>query len=107
MTELPLAGRLIGAACSLSEEDLRRRIAEWRELVGRATTVTPTAGGAVLDLAAGEPISAVADLVARESECCPFYTFTLQVDGTQRRLEISAGAGGEPAVQALLGLPSQ
>jgi hypothetical protein len=49
-------------------------------------------------------MSAVADLISRESECCPFYTFTLQVDGASRRLEISAGPGGELAVRGLLGL---
>jgi hypothetical protein len=98
--------RLIGAACNLSEEDLRRRVAEWRELAGRATAVSPINGGVVLALAADEPIPAVAELVARESECCPFYAFTLRVDGAERRLEIMAGPGGEPAVQGLLGLPS-
>jgi hypothetical protein len=105
VTDLPVAERLLGAACNLSEEDLRRRIAEWRELLRRATTVTPTSAGVTLELAADEPIPAVADLVAREAECCPFYAFTLHVDGPDRRLEVTAGPGGGPAVQALLGLP--
>ena len=96
--------RLIGAACTLSDEDLRERVAEWRALRDRATAIEDLEGGVGLTLAAEEPIVGVAGLVARESECCPFYTFALRVDGPGRRLEVTAGQGGEPAVRALLGL---
>ncbi|MGH2402265.1 MAG: hypothetical protein ACRDE6_06100 [Candidatus Limnocylindria bacterium] len=96
--------RLFGAACTLSEQDLRKRVAEWRALRDRATSVEDLDGGVGLTLAADEPIVGVADLVARESDCCPFYTFDLRVDGPGRRLEVTAGQGGEPAVRALLGL---
>jgi MerR family transcriptional regulator, copper efflux regulator len=95
---------MIGASCNLSEEDLRRRVAQWSELRGRALEVTPITGGISLTLAAHEPISSVADLVSREAECCPFYGFTLHVDGPTRELAITAGPGGDPAVHALLGL---
>lgn len=98
--------RMIGAACNLSEEDLRKRVAEWSELRARSTAVTSIAGGVVVELAADEPIPAVADLVAREADCCPFYTFSIRVDGLTRQLEITAGPTGEPAVEALLGIPS-
>jgi len=104
-TELPLATeRLIGAACALGGGQLRERLRAWRELRDRATSVEPITGGARLAFSADEPIGAVADLAALESECCAFYVFTLQVDGPTRQLEINAGAGGEPAVRALLGL---
>lgn len=96
--------RLIGAACTLDATQLRERLREWRELRDRATSVEPITGGARVSFSADEPIGAVADLVALESECCAFYTFTLRVDGPTRQLEINAGAGGEPAVRALLGL---
>jgi hypothetical protein len=96
--------RLIGAACTLSEEDLRKRVAEWRALRERATAVEDLDGGVALTLAADEPIVPVADLVAREAECCPFYTFDLRIDGPARQLDITAGTGGEPAVRALLGI---
>ncbi len=97
--------RLIGAACTLSEEDLRQRMAEWRSLRERAMWVEHLDGGVGLTLAADEPIVGVADLVRRESDCCPFYTFDLRVEGPGRRLEVTTGGGGEPAVRALLGLP--
>jgi hypothetical protein len=104
MTEASPTNLLIGAACNLSEEDLRRRVAEWRALRDRATSVTPIEGGVVLQLPANEPISDVADLAGREIECCPFYSFALHVDGTGRRLHITAGPGGERAIDGLLGL---
>lgn len=98
--------RMIGAACTLSEEDLRRRVAEWHALRARTVSVERIEGGVSLELAGDEPLAAVADLAARESECCPFYAFALRVEGTSRRLDVSAGPGGEPAVEGLLGLPA-
>ena len=98
--------RMIGAACNLSEEDLRRRVAEWHALRARTISVAPIEDGVSLELAEDEPLAAVADLAARESECCPFYSFALHVEGTTRRLDVTAGPGGEPAVEGLLGLPA-
>jgi hypothetical protein len=102
--ELPVVPeRLIGASCTLEGESLRERLAEWRGLRDRSTAIEPLADGARLTLDAAESVAAVADLVARESECCSFYTFTLTIDGPARHLDITAGPGGEPAVFALIG----
>jgi hypothetical protein len=106
-SELPtVQDRLIGAACTLNSVDMRERLAEWRGLRDRATAIDPLPGGARLTLDGAEPVAPIADLLSRESECCSFYTFTLRVDGPTRQLDISAGAGGEPAIHALLGLQS-
>lgn len=103
--ELPLAPeRLVGAACTLNSEELRERLAEWRGLRDRAMSIEEQPGGVRLTFDPAEPVAAIADLVARESECCSFYTFTLGIDGPTRELTISAGAGGEPAVRALIGV---
>lgn len=103
-TELPMASeRMIGAACTLGTAELRQRLADWRAVRDRATQLEPIPGGVRLTFAADDPIEPLARLAALESECCAFYTFILRVDGPARQLEISAGVGGEPAVQGLLG----
>ena len=103
--ELPIAAeRLLGAACSLNSQEMRERPAEWRGLRDRASAIEAIGGGARLTFDTAEPMGGIADLVARESECCAFYTFTLRIDGPSRQLEVSAGLGGEPAVRALIGL---
>ena len=96
--------RLIGAACTLGTDEMNGRLRAWREVRDRALSIEPIRGGARLALAHDQPMSSIAELMTLESECCPFYTFALQVDGPNRQLEITAGAGGEPAVTALLGL---
>ena len=96
--------RLIGAACTLNSDEMRERPAEWRGLRDRATSIDALPGGARLAFDAAEPVGPIADLVSRESDCCSFYTFMLRIDGPIRQLDISAGAGGEPAVRALIGL---
>jgi hypothetical protein len=96
---------LLSAACSLGLDEMRARLAEWAAVVDRSTAVRPVPGGVVLSLAALEPIQQLADLIDRESDCCRFYSFTLSVSGPAKELSVSAGAGKEAAVHALLGLP--
>lgn len=96
--------RLMGAACTLDAVELPARLAEWHALRDRATAIEPVDGGARLSFEAKEALALIADLIARESACCSFYTFSLRVDGPTRQLEIGAGPGGEAAVQALLDL---
>lgn len=50
--------------------------------------------------ALGVELDDLADLV----RLWDVYTFDLRIDGAVRQLDISTGAGGEPAVRALLGL---
>jgi hypothetical protein len=103
--ELPLFGeRLIGASCTLDAPQLRARLGAWRDLRNRARAVESVSDGVRLVLPAEEPMAGLIDLVVSESECCAFYTFTVSVEGRERRLEISAGPRGGPAVHALLGM---
>ena len=104
MAELVFVDSLVGASCSLSDEDVRVRLREWAALRDRAVAVDAIPGGVSLRLADAEPLDAVASLVTRESECCPFYTFSIEVEGPTRRLVVAAGPTGEPAVRALLSL---
>jgi hypothetical protein len=96
--------RLVGAACTLDAAEMRARLREWASLRDRSTGIRPIAGGLAVGLATSEPLDQVADLAAREVECCAFYTFLLRIDGLTRELEISAGSGREIAVRTLLGI---
>jgi hypothetical protein len=96
--------RLLGAACTLDAVEMPERLREWAALRDRSTGIRPIIGGVALSLDPSEPIERVADLAARESECCAFYTFQIRIEGQTRELEISAGAGREIAVQALLSI---
>lgn len=96
--------RLIGAACTLGQMEMRARLHEWSALRDRAKEIRQVTDGRTLILADDEPMAAVADLAARESACCAFYTFTLRLDGPTRELQITAGPGQEPAIEVLLGL---
>ena len=96
--------RLIGAGCTLGSAEMKVRLREWAGLRDRSTGIRDIEGGVVIGLAADEPVDRVADLAARESECCAFYTFLLRIDGETRELEVTAGEGREIAVRVLLGL---
>ena len=95
---------VLKASCLLDGQEMRLRLAEWRALRERCAWIRRTDDGAVLSLAATEPLPAVLDLMDRESECCGFYRFTVRVTGDARELEVDAGPGGFPAVAALLSL---
>ncbi len=96
--------RLLGASCTLSAADVRARLGEWAALRDRSNGIRPISGGVAISLDATEAIDRVANLAERESECCPFYTFTVRVEGPSRELQITAGEGRELAVRTLLGL---
>ena len=99
------ADPMVGAACNLSAEDLRERLAAWRALRDEAVAVDATGDAMRLRFGVEQPMTDVARLVGLESECCPFYHFTIRVEGAHRSLEVDAGPGRLPAVRALLGLP--
>lgn len=95
---------LFGAGCSLEANEMPARLREWTSLRERATGVREIPGGVALSLDPAEPLEGVVSLAARESECCPFYTFDLRVQGPVRELHLTAGEGREIAVRALLGI---
>ena len=73
--------RLMGASCTLEATEMPARLREWAALRDRSTGIRPIPGGVALSLDIAEPIDRVADLAARESECCAFYTFQLRIEG--------------------------
>lgn len=104
MEQLVIVDSGAWASCSLSDEDVRARLREWASLRERAIAVETDGDRVLLRLPDEEPVDGVTNLVTRESECCPFYTFSIEVNGPSRTLAVSAGPTGEPAVRALLGL---
>src|ERR671918_502728 len=96
---------MVGAACSLGTEDRRKRLAAWRAVRDDALAIETVDDAIRLRLPSDYPIAEVARLIGLESECCPFYRFTISVDGAVRMLAVDAGPGRLPAVSALLGLP--
>jgi MerR family copper efflux transcriptional regulator len=99
------ADPMFGAACSLGAEERRARTAAWRAVRDDALAIETVDDAIRLRLPLDYPIAEVARLVGLESECCPFFRFTIAVDGTVRVLDVDAGPGRLPAVSALLGLP--
>ena len=95
---------LMGASCTLDVAEMPARLREWAALRDRSTSIRDISGGVAIGLDPSEPIDRVADLAARESECCAFYMFQLRIERRTRELEITAGAGREIAVRVLLGI---
>jgi hypothetical protein len=100
--EPPPGYELLSASCTLEPGEMRQRLGEWLALKERCAQVRTTPTGAVLELAADEPLDRLAGLVEAESDCCGFYRFSLRVSGSARELEIDAGPNGHLAVAALL-----
>jgi hypothetical protein len=97
--------RLLGASCTLDAGEMPGRLREWAALRDRSTGIREIPGGVALSLNPRESVDGVANLLARESECCPFYTFTLRIEASTREVRITAGEGREIAVRTLLGIP--
>ncbi len=96
--------RMVGACCTLDAANLHERLADWRAMRDRATSIEESASAVKLMLSSEVRMEEVARLVELESACCAFYRFTMEMDGEARSLTVDAGPNGSPAVRALLGL---
>jgi hypothetical protein len=90
-------------ACSLSPGELADRKEEWTALRNGAREVTSIPEGVRLRLAEGASATIVADLVARELACCPFFDFSLHVSRDGVVLEVRAPEAARAIVDELLG----
>ncbi|MHB8466749.1 MAG: MerR family transcriptional regulator [Acidimicrobiales bacterium] len=92
-----------GVACSLSDHDIERRLAEWRRALGTAISTTPTAAGARIVFDPSPMLIAeLARLCEAETACCPFFTFGLDITASAVVLTIGAPAGIDDIVGRLL-----
>jgi hypothetical protein len=90
-------------ACSLTAADLPARVDEWRALLSSVVERVDVDGGVRLRLGPGASAAAVAGLLARELECCPFFAFGLFMSSGGLVLEVRAPEGAAALVTALLG----
>lgn len=91
-------------ACTLPTAEQPLRVAEFDALfaaaVRPAERVSPTA--LRLHLPAGEGTgSAVAELVARETACCSFFSFDLSTAGSRTQLEVRVPASRTAVLDAM------
>ena len=75
--------------CALPDASRAGRIGDWRGLLAQARHREAVAGGVRLHL----PLAAAAEaagLAAAETQCCPFFTFTLHISQDGALLDIRA-----------------
>jgi DNA-binding transcriptional MerR regulator len=93
--------------CTLSGDGQAARLAEWARLLARATSRTGADGGADITFPADPDLAGrLAELAARERECCAFFAFTLDMTAAGSiTLRVRAPLGAEPLLAELLGQP--
>jgi hypothetical protein len=87
-------------SCALDESGLRSQLARYRQAGRNARLIEQTPRRLIADL--GEDVDAelVAQIIAVERECCPFFVLTWEPGG--RRLSVSVSqAAHEPALEAI------
>ena len=87
-------------ACGLGGDDQQGRLAEWRDLVARATARQPVPDGVRVTLPAALAGTA-AELAAAEQACCPFFRFALDFEGGAVQLTVQVPAAAAPLLAAL------
>ena len=96
MTKIPIA-------CTLAADAQADRGAEWTRVLARASTRALTGERAELTFPRDPTLaSELADPVAREVDCCPFFTFTLTVSRDAIVLGVSAPDEAKELVTAFL-----
>jgi len=90
-------------ACSLTTEGLAEQAGRWARLAARALTAhTKTADGLRLDFRPEPGIEGeLRALVAVETRCCPWATWTVEASATQLALDVRATGDGVTALHGM------
>jgi len=81
---------VIASACSLDDEELTARRADWRSLDAVLIESKDRPGGMTARYRGDEPTArALETLVAAERECCPGFDWRLVSEGEEIRLEVT------------------
>lgn len=86
-------------ACSLTDGEMRERLADWRQVLAGADRGR-VPGGVRLTVPSGRA-AALAALVIAEQRCCPFLGFRLEFAGADVRLEVSAPSGASDLLEEM------
>jgi hypothetical protein len=95
-------------ACTLSASEAVDRGGDWRAAVDQAEGWEQTATGVSLRFPRDPELAArLADLAAREADCCAFFTFQLAVANDGLRFDIAAPPDGQGVLLALFAEPDR
>lgn len=87
-------------SCALDEAGLRSQLERYRQAGRNARLIEQTPRSLVIDLDKDVDAKLVAETVAIERECCPFFALTWEPD--RRRLTVSVSeTAHEPALEAI------
>lgn len=93
-------------ACTLPTVDRPLRVAEFDRLFARASVaverLSPQAARITLP-PSPETAAEAADLVARETECCSFFTFSVTATGGRLHLDVAVPESQTSVLDALVG----
>jgi DNA-binding transcriptional MerR regulator len=92
-------------ACTLSTDDRTARGDEWAVLLQQATARVAVAGGIDITFQATAGLTGrIAELAAREQQCCSFFQFTLDIAAGDRvTLRVRAPQDGQRMLIGLFG----
>jgi hypothetical protein len=102
----PSAAGDVAIACTLGAGEVPQRIADWQDALRDVTAREPVDGGVRLHLPRHAPVAGLAALIEAEQRCCRFFTFALTVGVDAIVLDVTAPAGAEDVVHALVGAPA-
>jgi len=90
-------------ACSLTESGLAERAGRWARLAARAMTERERTGhGIRVGFRPGPGTEEeLRGLVAAETECCPWATWTVHADGSRLVLDVRSAGHGVAALHAM------
>ncbi len=96
----------VPVACTLDSELAHDRIADWQKLIARATGRQVIGDGVVLSFDHDVALtSEIAELAAKEFECCSFFRFKVTIDESGVHLEIGAPTEARDSITSIFGLP--
>jgi hypothetical protein len=94
----------IPIACTLTAEEAPDRVAEWRDALALAQSRERTDAGYRLRFAKDPAFAGrLADLAAREVDCCAFFTFTFTLDNDGLLFDVIAPAETHAMIGELFG----